>query len=288
MPNTRGTTTGRKQVRTTDDTLSSPLPGTSPARLKAPDTAASSPHPNPRHADDIEVAEMLASLTEENKTLVKILKRVIAKDFKTELETLKDEIIKKDTLISTLTDEVSELKTKLYDLESHIDRVEQYERRDTLIVSGPALPVETQAENPTMVAVSTMKDQLKINLKVEDISVAHRLGPVSEQRNRPIIVKLVNRSLKYDLVGACVRIKPNLYLNESLTPKRLAIFKQVLAIRKEHRPKFQQLFTKDGNIIVKLKHSTVKHTITNHTSLMAWLDMYPYMKETYEKFFSAD
>ena len=96
-----------------------------------------------------------------------------------------------------------------------------------------------------------------------------------------MIVKLVNRYLKYDLVGACIQLKPNLYINESLTPKRLSLFKAVLNIRKLHRERFSQLHTKDGNIIVKLKNSTVKHVIVDDASLMTFLDKYPAMKDTY-------
>ena len=173
-------------------------------------------------------------------------------------------------------------------MESHINRVEQYERRNTVILSGPALPAETPTENATRVVVAAIKDQLKLNVKEQDINVAHRLGPVNQQRSRPIIIKLMNQNLKYDLVGTCVSIKPNLYVNESLTPTRLTIFRKVLAIRKQHRQKFHQLFTKDGNIIVMLKHSTLRHTIVDHKSLMNMLDMYPYMKDTYDELLASD
>ena len=291
MPPKKSTAAGLRLTRSTPDTPSTPPPkqaGMSPARPLTPAvTVAASPHPEPRSVEDSELAEMLASLPEENKTLVKILQHVIAQEFKNEIKILKEEIDSKNTVISTLSNEVAQIKNKVQDLESHIDRVEQYERRDTLIVSGPDLPAETPSENPTTVVVSTIKDQLNITLKEEDISVAHRLGPVNQQRSRPIIFKLVNRSVKYDLVGSCVRSRPKIYLNESLTPPRLTIFRQLLAIRKQHRPKFQQLFTKDGNITIKLRHSETKHTVTDHTSLMTLLNMYPYMKESYEELFSV-
>lgn len=100
------------------------------------------------------------------------------------------------------------------------------------------------------VVVNTIKDILKINIRESNISVAHRM---SQYRVRHMIVKLVNRSQKYQIVGACIKTRPNLYINESLTPNHLSLLKQVLAIRKQHRQKFQQCFTKDGKIIIKLK-----------------------------------
>ena len=66
--------------------------------------------------------------------------------------------------------------------------------------------------------------------------MTHRLGTthgLQPGRDRTMIVKLVTRSLKYDIMGACIQLRPQLYVNESLTPKRLEIFKKVLSIRKK-------------------------------------------------------
>lgn len=48
---------------------------------------------------DAALNELLASLSKELKTLVKIMKTIITKQFRTELEMLKEEIDKKDTVI---------------------------------------------------------------------------------------------------------------------------------------------------------------------------------------------
>lgn len=257
-----------------------PSASTTPVRQKdTPTTAAMMTETEPE-PDEADLTAMLASLPKDSKVLVKILKTIISKHFKTEMDILKEQLVKKDTVIDTLEKEVKDLKSKVCDLESHVDRVEQYERRDTIIISGPSLPPETPTEKATSVVIDAVKENLKLNIKQEDISVAHRLGASQQGRDRPLIVKLVNRSLKYDIMGACIQLRPKLFINESLTPKRLEIFKQILAIRKEHRPKFQQCFTKDGSIIVKLKHSTVRHVIVDDRSFAAFLEKYPYMKDT--------
>ena len=266
--------------KTTRSTASSSKQTTiTPSRQKEPQAAAAVSISD-LEADDSDLSDMLASLSKESKTLVRILKTVISKHFKDEVEILKAQIAKKDAVIEKLETEVKTLKTQMVNLETHVDRVEQYERRDTIIISGPSLPPETPTEKPTEVVQETIKENLKLIIKQEDISVSHRLGAAQQGRNRPMIVKLVNRSLKYDIVGACLQLRPGLYINESLTPKRLEIFKQVLAIRKLHRPKFQQCFTKDGNIVVKLKHSTVRHIIDDDQSFADFLDKYPYLKDT--------
>ena len=106
----------------------------------------------------------------------------------------------------------------MQDLESNNDSVDQYERRDTIIISGPLIPEETPQENTAHTVTSLVKENLKINISESDINISHRIGPKQAHRKRPIIVKLNNRSLKSDLVGACIQFKPQLCIKESLTP----------------------------------------------------------------------
>ena len=233
--------------------------------------------------DDInsEVESLKQSLSPDSRTLVQIITIIITQQFSGQIDILKTELKKKETEIAQLQNDVTNLNDKVENLTKHLDNVEQYERRDTILLSGPVLPNETQHENTTQVAIASIKENLKININERDINIAHRLGSSVHQKKRPIIVKLTNRSLKQDLVGACVNLKPQLYINESLTPTRLSIFKQVLNVRKTHRAKFQQCYTSDGKIVIKLKNSTQKHMITDNTSLMSFLDKYPEMKDTY-------
>ena len=106
-----------------------------------------------------------------------------------------------------------------------------------------------------------------------------RIGKKSSQpSNRPIIVKLHSRQKKDDIMTACITVKPNLYINESLTPKRLGLFKIIRNIRKNNEDLFQQLYTKDGTICVKLKCSNQKYFITNEDSLNNFLDRFPVLK----------
>lgn len=237
--------------------------------------------------ENAELSELLNSLSDESRTLVKIIKLVITDQFSEEMQLLREELVRRDTEISELKTEVKDLRNKVDDLETHVDSISQFERRDTIIISGPALPQESQQENSVNLVVNTLKNTLKINIQDEDISVAHRLGAINQKHPRPVIVKLRNRSQKYDIIGACLKMKPDLYINESLTPNRLNLFKKMLAIRKQHRQKFSQCHTKDGKIIVKLSNSMMKHTIVDERSLIQFLDRYPDMKDTYQEIISS-
>lgn len=134
-------------------------------------------------------------------------------------------INQKDDKIVQLQGKISSLENKVTQLENQIDEINQYERRDTVIVGGPALPQESSSENSAEVVVRTIKDNLHINITQSDINVAHRLGSRNSQNmKRPIIVKLHSREKKTEIMKACVTIKPNLHINESLTPKRRSLF----------------------------------------------------------------
>lgn len=231
-----------------------------------------------------DVNTLYESLPEEYKTVVKVITEMISTRMNDQLSDLKKEQKVKDKQIDDMQNNITMLTSRVEELEQHLDNVEQYERRDTVILAGSALPPETPQENTTNIVKQVIKDQLKINLHDSDISVTHRLGQKRQQQhNRPIIVKLVNRSLKRDLVGACIQLRPELYVNESLTPKRLGLLKQILAIRKTHKQKFKQCYTQDGKIIIKLTHSTTKHTISDEKQLLSFLQKYPEMMDTYQQ-----
>ncbi|KAK3888072.1 hypothetical protein Pcinc_007862 [Petrolisthes cinctipes] len=208
-----------------------------------------------------EVNHLLGSLTGESQALVKVLTKIFS------------------VQISGLSQEVIGLQNRIQELKTNQDNLDQYQRRDTVIIKGPALPQESTNDHTASIVVTTIKDNQKININPNDISVTNRLGPQKQQRNRSFIVKFLNRSLKHDLIDACVSLRPQLYINESLTPKRESLFSPILTIRKTHKHKFQQCYTIEGNIVIKLRNTTVKHTINDDKRLMSFLEKYPEMMD---------
>lgn len=72
------------------------------------------------------------------------------------MEKLKINIPNKEKQIPNLNTEVNKLKNKTASLESHLDGVEQYERRDNIIISGPMLPPGSPTEDTGNVALNTI------------------------------------------------------------------------------------------------------------------------------------
>lgn len=86
--------------------------------------------------------------------MVKNLKTIITKQSEANIEIIKEEMISKDTVITSLETEVKDLIDKLHSFETHINNTEQYEQNGTVVVSGPALPPETAPENVKSLVVS--------------------------------------------------------------------------------------------------------------------------------------
>ncbi|KAK3895532.1 hypothetical protein Pcinc_000770 [Petrolisthes cinctipes] len=152
--------------------------------------------------------------------LVTIIGKVIQTQFDTYFSKFDNLNTAKNRQIDQMQTKINELENKIINLEITIDDVDQYERRDTVIISGPSLPHESTNENPCDLIVNTIKHHLHVNMTHADINVAHRIGRKTQGKTRPIIVKLQNRIKKSELVHACITVKPQLYINESLTPKR--------------------------------------------------------------------
>ena len=159
--------------------------------------------------------------------------------FEEEMKLLKEEMLglirEKDGIINSLKLEVNTLKVKVSKMEEKIDDTEAYERRDTLVISGAGVPQATNGENSTEIVKTLIHNKLHLNIQPGEISTAHRIGKppinqVADRRN--IIVKLCRRDLKGDILNACRQLKPDIYINESLTPIRNTIYYVIRKMRK--------------------------------------------------------
>jgi hypothetical protein len=91
-------------------------------------------------------------------------------------------IAEKTNEVKCLREEVGELRITVAKLEEKVEDSDAYERRDTLVISGPGLPPATATEDCSALVCSIVK-KLKINLLPTDISTVHRLGrkPINQQ-----------------------------------------------------------------------------------------------------------
>ena len=241
----------------------------------------------------------ISALSNDSKLLYKALEKSISIQIKNITDHYDAQLNLKEREICSLSEKVDKLETdnkalldRVSSLEHDLDETAQYQRRDTLIFSGNILPEEVAEEDTTQIIVNTVASHLKIPFSVADISVAHRLGKArtdSPVSSRPIIVKLISRSKKAQIVRARIALPkptntsgPVLHVNESLTPTRRTLFYKLRQLRKKHPGLFKQLYTQDGKIMVKLTATeSRKYMITSEIHLQNFLEVSPILKDTY-------
>ena len=240
---------------------------------------------------DLKILENLRLSSKDGKELQPVLLSVFT-NFQTKFaqmfDDLKTEMLNILSLnsdeIKKLNGEVTSLRKEVNTLKGLIDDADSYERRDTLIFSGPKVPNSSNGEDCKIVLQQLVKNELKIELQPNDISTAHRLGrkPLTQgDDKRPIVVKLCRRDLKRELVLAG-RNQPrpaSLYVNESLTPTRKTIFYTLRQMRRNHPEIVRGCTSIDGRIFAFTKppetsRSTrdVRHLINTREALIAFCD----------------
>ena len=113
----------------------------------------------------------------------------------------------------------------------------------------------TTNENVSTISAAIIKDKIKLDIPLSDISTAHRLGKL-EQSNRAIIVKLCRRDVKKSLFAACRLHKPaNFFIRESLTPVRSSIAYALRRMKRQENSRVTGVSTRDGEVFAWIKHA---------------------------------
>jgi hypothetical protein len=166
------------------------------------------------------------------------------------------QIAEKTNEVRGQREEVGELRKTVAKLEEKVEDSDAYERRDTLVISGPGMLPATAAEICSALVCSIVREKLKINLLPTNISTVHRLGrkPLNQQPDtRNIIMKLCRRDVKRDLLFACRQLKPDIYIKESLTPSRNTILDVLRKIKAAHPGKVHGCSYMDGRVYALMK-----------------------------------
>ena len=108
---------------------------------------------------------------------------------------------------------------ELIEQSSQIDALEQYGRRNCLLIHG--IP-ETKDEDTDSIFTDTIKTHLDVSVKQRDLDRTHRLGERKEGKVRPIIGKFARYNKRKEVFQNKKKFKgSNIMLTESLTRKRV-------------------------------------------------------------------
>lgn len=147
-----------------------------------------------------------------------------------------DLVAKKDEKISELEEKIVSFQKSERKFEQALDDANQYERKDSVILSGPSLPDFSPNEDTHAVVRNLLETNLKLKISNQDICITHRLGSLKAGANRRnIYVKFVRRDVKREVIMKSKQNKQakNFYANESLTPVRMEMFRALRGMKKK-------------------------------------------------------
>ena len=198
-----------------------------------------------------EQAESFTKRLEDMQTSIQSTVSQLRQEIKAALDERDYEITKNRNDFSEAQSESNKLFKKLKD---EADAQDAYGRRESLIFSGDLIPAFSANENCTQIVRTIIRENLVPELDPL-LSTAHRLGkpPASNTSpdKRSIIAKFIVRDNKHRvLTEARTKKVRGLFVAESLTPTRSAIFHKLRIIRKSNQKVITGLHTHNGRIFV--------------------------------------
>ena len=227
-----------------------------------------------------------------DKNLIKILQTDIAqiREDVREFSAIKKELYELKEILKNKEDQFHSLETRVETLEKELvnshkkhDATDQYSRKDSLILSGPALPPFQTDENTVELVQKLIVDHLNIEVNPSDISITHRLGPVkaSTPNKRNIYVKFARRCMKKEIImkNRGRNRSATLFANESLTPLRRKMLSVLRAMKRKFSDVVKGCTSIEGKIFAFTPSATPngrdrKHFIEDWTALQAFCRKY--------------
>ena len=145
--------------------------------------------------------------------------------------------------------------TTLINIDSKLDDMEQYQRKDNIRIIGLAQNVGE--ETPAKV-VNFIKQTLQIDITIKDINNAHRLPSHDKNTNhKDIIVKFTSHLIKEEVMKNRSKLRglpDKIICNDDLTKNRSLLYKHAQdAVRNK---KALSAWTRDGTIFMKKEENS--------------------------------
>ena len=160
------------------------------------------------------------------------------------------------TGVESLERQVGHLDNDNKALREELDTMEQYSRRNCLVVHG----IPETKEHTGVAVLQVFNDQLNVRVTPHCIDRSHRLGRFqpSSNKSRPVIVKFVSYETRHQVFSAKRRLKgTKLVITENLTKRRSELLN-----RTRTQPDVTCAWTTDGRIICPLQNGEKRTIVT--------------------------
>lgn len=220
---------------------------------------------------------LIEKLLESKEVISNIASAILTSDeFKASLTSEQQEIYeginhdleKSKDHVSALEEQCNGLRSTVDILKDEVDSLEQYSRRNCLLIHGIKEDLDESGstatdrnENTDDITIKFFQDHLNLNINEWDIERSHRLGRLKPDRPRPIIVKFTRYNTRSEVFRAKRLLKgTGFVITESLTPQRLGLLNEA-----KSNPNVSTTWTSDGKIICLLNDRKTKISITKRS-----------------------
>lgn len=156
---------------------------------------------------------------------------------------------KMDEKLEPLINENKILKNKIEILEKKIEYFEKEKKKNNILYFG--LDEKSESFSELLQRVQEIfKQDLKITLEASDVSKIHRIGPIRENKIRPVLISLANNWKKSEILKMKRSLKDG-YITEDFP-------KEVLEKRRELKPKLIEERAKGNTAYIKYDQLVVK------------------------------
>lgn len=169
---------------------------------------------------------------------IKMLTESISSSITAQLDKKLDNI---NLTLSSINNFQDKCIKRLNNVEVNHDLLEQYTRRNNIRIFGLS---EGPNENVDLLVTELFTNKLNVRCSIEDIERAHRIGQVTPDKERPVIVKFVSYRKRDEVIKKRMLLKgTKVIIREDLTKLRLELLKQATL---KYGPR--KVWTRDGNI----------------------------------------
>ena len=156
-------------------------------------------------------------------------------------------------------EQIDELLEELEIKSSVIEDLQQYSRRNCLVISG--LP-ENKGEDTDEIIKEFAASKLDVAIDDTDIDHTHRLGKPNMSKPRPIIAKFSRYNVRHEVIKARRKLKgQHIGIQEHLTPFTQHLLNKAKELSKR-APWVKNVWTWDGKVTVLVETTNVKRKIT--------------------------
>lgn len=156
---------------------------------------------------------------------------------------------------------IEDLRKQNNKLVNKMESMEQFSRNNNIRIYGVS---ENKHENIEDTVKNLIHNKLNLNITSSNIERCHRIGKVTEEKYRAIVVRMTNYKLKMDIIKSRKALKgTGIIIAEDMTHEKHKLLKEtVQQIGKEN------VWTMDGKIYAKVNNK--KYLIKDASDLISF------------------